>query len=280
MFAPDAREAASVYWFHWQCSVTAEDARPNGNKMAPGKKSISRRRTAARSSPPPRRRLTPEAREKLIVAEAIRYFAEFGFAASTRGLARRAGITQPLLYRYFPTKDQLIQRLFDELVVDRWRPEWEVLIADRAIPLVERLTDFYIAYTDSLFRYERMRVFFFMWLAGDRLRERFLTTPNRSLFRLIATEVRHEHGMPSPDAMPITAAEEEIVWNLQGGIMYLGIREFIFGLAPTEDRETLVRWQIETFARGIGPLLRSVLGANIVPDRVPAPAQPRRIVGG
>lgn len=51
------------------------------------------------------------------MAEAIRYFAEFGFAASTRGLARRAGITQPLLYRYFPTKDQLIQRLFEELVV-------------------------------------------------------------------------------------------------------------------------------------------------------------------
>lgn len=126
-----------------------------------------------------------------------------------------------------------------------------------------------------------MRVFFFMWLAGDKLRERFLTTPNRSLFRLIAAEVRHDHGLPSPEATPITAAEEEIVWNLQGGIMYLGIREFIFGLTPTEGRETQVRWQIETFARGIGPLLRNVLGeAGFLPDRIPDPAPRRRVVRG
>lgn len=196
------------------------------------------------------------------MAEAIRFFAEYGFSAPTRGLARRLGITQPLLYRYFPTKDHLIQRLFEELVVDRWRPEWETLIADRSIALTERLADFYIAYTASLFSYERMRVFFFMWLAGDKLRERFLTTPNRTLFRMIAAEIRHEHGLPPAEELPITAAEEEIVWGLQGGIIYLGIREFIFGLAPTEDRETLVRWQIEMFARGVGKLVRRVLGTS------------------
>ncbi len=39
-----------------------------------------------------RHRLAPQEREKMIVAEAIRYFAEFGFAAPTRGLAWRVGI--------------------------------------------------------------------------------------------------------------------------------------------------------------------------------------------
>lgn len=196
----------------------------------------------------------------MIVAEAIRFFAEFGFSASTRALAARLGITQPLLYRYFPTKDHLIQRLYEELVVDRWRPEWEQLIGDRSLALAERLTALYLASTASLFTYERMRVFFFMWLAGDGLRDRFLSTPNRAQFRLIAGEIRHELGLPGPDEMPITAAEEEIVWSLQGGIIYLGIREYIFGLTLAEDRETLIRWQVEVFLRGVGKLVHRVLG--------------------
>jgi len=53
------------------------------------------------------RRLLPGEREKLIVGEAIRFFSEVGFSGQTRELSRRLGITQPLLYRYFPSKRAL-----------------------------------------------------------------------------------------------------------------------------------------------------------------------------
>ena len=49
--------------------------------------------------------------EKMIVEEAIRFFAEAGFAGQTRELARRLDVTQPLLFQYFPTKDDLIERV-------------------------------------------------------------------------------------------------------------------------------------------------------------------------
>ena len=52
-----------------------------------------------------RRRLSPTVREQQIVDEAIQFFAEVGFGGRTRELAKRIGITQPLLYRYFPTKE-------------------------------------------------------------------------------------------------------------------------------------------------------------------------------
>ena len=45
-----------------------------------------------------------EARERQIVEGAVAYFAEVGLDGQTRELARRLGITQPLLFRYFPTK--------------------------------------------------------------------------------------------------------------------------------------------------------------------------------
>ena len=57
------------------------------------------------------RRLLPGEREKLIVGEAIRFFSEAGFSGQTRELSRRLGITQPLLYRYFPSKRALMDHL-------------------------------------------------------------------------------------------------------------------------------------------------------------------------
>jgi len=71
-----------------------------------------------------RRRLSPTVREQQIVDEAIQFFAEVGFGGRTRELAKRIGITQPLLYRYFPTKEELIDRVFDEVFVQPLDRGW------------------------------------------------------------------------------------------------------------------------------------------------------------
>ncbi|MEP4193996.1 MAG: helix-turn-helix domain-containing protein, partial [Sneathiella sp.] len=61
-----------------------------------------------------RKRMSPGSRETLIVEEAITFFAEHGLEGKTRDLAKRLGITQPLLYRYFPSKEKLIERVYQE----------------------------------------------------------------------------------------------------------------------------------------------------------------------
>src|SRR6185369_6895026 len=102
----------------------------------------------AAASPDPEltgRRMAPEEREQQIVDKAIEHFATHGFSGSTRELAKRIGVTQPLLYRYFPSKEALIDRVYHE--VYRWDPAWERLIADRDIPLHERLSSLYKAYS-------------------------------------------------------------------------------------------------------------------------------------
>ncbi|MDI7047032.1 TetR/AcrR family transcriptional regulator, partial [Escherichia coli] len=61
------------------------------------------------------RRLAPEVRERQIVLKAVDHFATHGFSGSTRELARQLGVTQPLLYRYFPSKEALIDRVYEEV---------------------------------------------------------------------------------------------------------------------------------------------------------------------
>src|SRR5271169_2424756 len=97
--------------------------------------------------PAARRRLPRNEREQLIAREAVAFFSECGFEGQTRELARRLGITQPLLYRYFPSKSALIERVYKEFFVTRLDPRSEAELIDRAIPLRDRLTRFYREYS-------------------------------------------------------------------------------------------------------------------------------------
>ena len=108
-----------------------------------------------------RRRLPPAERERQIVDGAIRYFAEVGFEGQTRELARRLGITQPLLFRYFPTKDDLIDRVYEEVYLSRWKDEWPNGLKDRSLTLEERLVRYYEDYGSAIFNYEWVRIFMF-----------------------------------------------------------------------------------------------------------------------
>jgi AcrR family transcriptional regulator len=93
-----------------------------------------------------RKRLQPFDRERLIVEAAVRFFAENGFEGQTRKLAASLGITQPLLYRYFPSKEALIERVYQEVFIGRWNPDWEAWLERHGAtcgrppePLLQRL---------------------------------------------------------------------------------------------------------------------------------------------
>src|SRR5262249_32717979 len=83
----------------------------NGKAKLGAKKPGKRKSTAAKGnhSTYERQRLAPSMRRQHLIEEAFAYFAEVGLGGSTRELAKRMGVTQPLLYRYFPTKESLIE---------------------------------------------------------------------------------------------------------------------------------------------------------------------------
>jgi AcrR family transcriptional regulator len=75
-----------------------------------------------------------------------------GFEGSLRELAQRLGITHQNLFRYFPTKEALIDRVYQEVYLSRWQPEWESLLRQPKRPLESCLKDFYKAYMHAIFR--------------------------------------------------------------------------------------------------------------------------------
>lgn len=215
-------------------------------------------RAAEPDSPEPRRRLPREERERQIVAAAVRFFAEVGFEGQTRALAERLGVTQPLLYRYFPDKETLIERVYEEVYLSRFKPEWEVLLRDRSRPLADRLTDFYSDYARTIFTYEWVRIFMFAGLKDVNINERYLELVRTRILTPICQELRALLGRPA-DAPP-DPAEIEAAWGLHGGVFYLGIRQFIYHLPVPDDLEAVIARQVRTFVEGAPAMLRAEAG--------------------
>ena len=145
--------------------------------------------------------MAPEERERLILAEATRYFAEYGLGGGTLELARRLGITQPLLYKYFPTKNAMIEKVFDGLFRGHWDPRWEDLLDDSTIPLRDRLKTFYKEYAKGVLTYDHVRLFLFSGLSHFTFNSRYYAIVTERIFTRIARALRAEFlpagGKPS-----------------------------------------------------------------------------------
>lgn len=196
----------------------------------------------------PTRRLLPEEREQQIVEKAIEHFTRNGFGGSTRELAKQIGVTQPLLYRYFASKDALIERVYNE--VFQWRPDWDRQITDRSQPLTERLYTFYLDYSSVILREEWIRLFIFAGLTHEGINNKYLSKLRTKVFLPVLAEVREAFNIPAPRTSAETESEIEMIWSLHAAIFYIGVRKWVYGLKVPTDMENVIRQKVDMFLLG------------------------------
>nr|WP_026242417.1 TetR/AcrR family transcriptional regulator [Rhizobium leguminosarum] len=207
------------------------------------------RRTMVPKHPTKRRRLPPTERREEILQKAINLFSEHGFESSTREIARQLGITQPLLYRYFPSKEDLIREAYRSVYLERWDVEWDRLLCDRTKPLDWRLKAFYDRYTHAIFTRDWMRIYLFSGLKGADINRWYIGLLEERILQRIIKEYRHLAGLDG-ERQP-EAEELELAWALHSGIFYLGVREHIFSLPPPKDRQRIIGNVVDVFHHGI-----------------------------
>jgi AcrR family transcriptional regulator len=210
-----------------------------------------RHRSLRRPGGKGQKRLPAADREQQIVAEAIRFFAEVGFAGQTRELAQRVGITQPLLYRYFPTKQDLIERVFKEVFLKRIDASLTALVTDRSRPLEERLLDFYRRYAAATYTYEWIRIYMFSALMGNDINRRYINIVERKILKPLCTEIRHHCGLPLGPEVPISEAELEHVWVMHGGLFYYAVRKYVYHSRVAADFDAIVRRAVKAMLAGV-----------------------------
>jgi AcrR family transcriptional regulator len=210
-------------------------------------------------------RLSPNEREALIVEGAISYFAEVGFTGQTRELSKRLGITQPLLYRYFANKQELIDRVYQTVFEGRWNPAWLDLLMDRSVPLRARFLEFYRQYSIATYQPDWIRIYMFAGLFTPAFNQRYIRLIRKELMPVMCTEVRHYCGLDA--AHPVTDEEAEFLWTLHGGIFYYAVRQHVYQIKLGVPLMTKVELAVDNFLAGV----KSVYPRVMIVEGTPLP---------
>jgi AcrR family transcriptional regulator len=186
------------------------------------------------STAAPRRRLEAREREQQIVAGATDFFARRGLDAQMRELAAELGIAHTLLYHYFPTKRQLIERVYEETIAGRWDARWEALLDDPSLEALPKLERFYREYLPAILTPEWLRILVHSGLSDGLIPNRYFAMARERLFPRLLREVRRAAG--SSSRARATPREEALLLSFHGGLIYhLGIWPLVYQQAFTGE---------------------------------------------
>jgi AcrR family transcriptional regulator len=215
------------------------------------------------STAQPRRRVKRAERERQIIDEAIKFFAEVGFGGDVRELARRIGVNQSVLYRFFDNKDALIERVYQEVFVTSWNPFWDETLENRSVPLLDRLVEYYVQYSHNVITYEWVRILLFAGLRGENLNRRFVEFMRERVSTRVVKEIRAELGLPTDENYQISDLEFELVSGIHADIFYLGVRKWVYGMSFPDDLDQIVEAKVIAFFDGVPGAIQRYSAANL-----------------
>ncbi|MDB2407874.1 TetR/AcrR family transcriptional regulator [Jannaschia sp.] len=186
----------------------------------------------------PRQRKSSEDRTREIVEAAAAHFAEVGFDGSTREIAKRVGVTQPLLYRYFPDKDSLVEAVYRSVYLESWDEAWDEGLQDRTLPVRQRFDRFYRTYIAAVFTPRWLRIAYHAGLRDPRISRWYNDLVEELILKSLVREHRVELGLV--DDAYVSVAELEPAWQVHGGLLHYGWRRHVVGLPAPEDTEQVI----------------------------------------
>jgi AcrR family transcriptional regulator len=194
-----------------------------------------------------RKRLPFAERRALILAQAEGFFSEYGLTAQTRALAYACGTSHRLLYRFFPTKADLLDKVYEDAILAPFKAVWIDQLTDRSRPVEERLVAFYRDYFSVVLTRKWLRLFLYSSLAESRMAPDYIDAIIKRLIQTVAEEVAAEQGLNLPDD---TALIHEIAWTLHGTISHFAIRKHLYHASQTVPEETVISLHVRSFLSG------------------------------
>lgn len=200
------------------------------------------------TSPTPDQKPMREAsrkRAREIVAAAAEHFSEVGFAGSTREITKRAGVTQPLLYRYFPTKNDLIEAVYRTVYLESWNQDWDAALKDRTTPVRQRFETFYREYVHTAFNPIPLRLSYYAGLRDADINQWYNQLIEELILKHLVREHRVELGLP--DEAYVSAAQLEPAWQIHGGLLHYGWRKHILNLRVAPDVNQVISDNLDMY---------------------------------
>jgi len=215
-------------------------------------KSASLRKTKPRGSGAREKRLPYEERRARILEQAAEFFSEYGLTGQTRSLAAACGVSQRLLYRFFPNKAALLREVYNEAIVGPFKAVWLAQLTDRSHRLEERLNLFYQDYFQCVLTRRWLRLFLYASLAETEMAPDYIAAIIKDLMETITRETAHELDVDLPDD---PALLHEIGWTLHGTVSHFAIRRHLYRASQDLSADGVLAMHIAAFVSGFRALV-------------------------
>lgn len=199
-------------------------------------------------------RLPHAERRAQILATSTEFFAENGLTGQTRRLAEACGVSQRLLYRFFPTKEDLLAEVYREEILGAFKADWFVALQDRTQPVEARLERFYLDYLDTTLTRKWLRLFLYASLSDSSMAPDYIASIVTQLLDVIMREVAFELDVTLPDDPDAT---REMAWTLHGAISHYAIRRHIYKASWRVPEDQIVTMSVRMFLGGFRDVVDS-----------------------
>lgn len=202
-------------------------------------------------------RLPYEERRKQILHHAEEFFSEYGLTGQTRSLAAACGVSQRLLYRFFPSKAALLREVYNETILGPFKAVWLAQLTDRTKPVEERLNHFYQDYFQAILTRKWLRLFLYASLAESEMAPDYIAAIIKDLMETITRETALEQGVELPDDPTLL---HEIGWTLHGAVSHFAIRRHLYKASQELPEDRVFAMHIAAFVHGFRSLVQEAGG--------------------
>ncbi|MBS0126509.1 TetR/AcrR family transcriptional regulator [Thetidibacter halocola] len=212
------------------------------------------RKSAESARPKAGRKRLPHAERKAqILKTATEFFADNGLTAQTRRLADECGISQRLLYRFFPTKEDLLDEVYRQEILGVFKPTWFAELQDRSRPAEKRIILFYEDYLKVTLTRKWLRLFMYASLSEARMAPDYISAIVTHLMEVIVREVAEEKAVTLPDDR---TALHEMGWTLHGAISHYAIRRHLYKASNILPEQKVIAMHVRTFMVGFESMVQ------------------------
>ncbi len=194
-----------------------------------------------------RTRLPRAERREMILNQAAEFFSEYGLTGQTRPLAAACGISQRLLYRFFPNKAALTAEVYARTILGPFKGTWLADLTDRERPVAERLTDFYRDYAETVLTRRWLRLFLYSSLAEGDMAPNYIASIITRLLETIVEEVAAEQDVCLPEDV---ALRHELGWTLHGTVSHMAIRKHLYHASQSVPTDDIIAFHVRSFVAG------------------------------
>jgi AcrR family transcriptional regulator len=198
-------------------------------------------------------RLPYEERREHILQHAAEFFSEYGLTGQTRSLAAACGVSQRLLYRFFPSKAALLREVYSETIIGPFKAVWLAQLTDRSKPVEERLNQFYRDYFRTILTRKWLRLFLYASLAESEMAPDYIAAIIKDLMETVSRETAHEQRVDLPDD---PALLHEIGWTLHGAVSHFAIRRHLYKASREISEDRVLAMHIAAFVHGFPSLVQ------------------------